>query len=279
MNIGARLVFLNIAIIYAMDQTKKEKILIIESDAKFGEQVVDALKNDGYSVSLIKNGADGLRSLMDTMPHLLLVDVSLEGMDGYEILEKKQAEPLLAKIPVFLMSSQGVPINMQRVPAGSVVEFLMALHSNPSDIVEKVDKHFGNQSIDVKELDANSEVKKKLLWVEDDKLIGTILAKKLIASGFDLAHAKNGEEALASLKQKIPDVIVLDLLLPGMSGFDILQQIRMDEKLKNVPVIILSNLSKPSDIDKAKMLGAQKFLVKAATSLDQIVSEIKGAKK
>ncbi len=279
MNIDPRLVFLIIAIMYRMNQTKKEKILIIESDTKFGEQVVEALKNDGYPVSLVKNGAEGLRSLMDTMPHLVLVDVSLEGMDGYEVLEKKQAEPLLAKIPVFLMSSQGVPINMQRVPPGSVVEFLMALHSNPSDIVEKVDKHFGNDVMDIKELDAKNEAKKKLLWVEDDKLIGTILAKKLIASGFDLSHAKNGEEALSSLKQKIPDVVVLDLLLPGMSGFDILQQIRMDEKLKNVPVIILSNLSKPSDIDKAKMLGAQKFLVKAATSLDQIVSEIKGAKK
>lgn len=264
-----------------MNPTKKEKILIIESDVSFGQQVSDALKNDGYTTFLVKNGIEGLRTLMDNMPHLVLVDVSLDGIDGYEVLEKKQAEPLLAKIPVFLMSAQGVPINMQRVPQGSVVEFLMAIHSNPSDIVEKVDKHFGHDAVNISTADVaqGNEVKKKLLWVEDDKLIGTILAKKLIASGFDLTHAKNGEEALTSLKQSIPDVIALDLLLPGMSGFDILQQVRMDERLKMVPVIILSNLSKPSDIDKAKMLGAQKFLVKAATSLDQIVAEIKSVHK
>lgn len=262
-----------------MNPDKKEKILIIESDVLFGQQVVDALKNDGYTTFLVKNGPEGLRTLMDNMPHLVLIDVTLDGIDGYEVLEKKQAEPLLAKIPVFLISSQGVPINMQRVPPGSVSEFLMAIHSNPSDIVEKVDQHFGHDITDHKIMKPENENKKKLLWVEDDKLIGTILAKKLIASGFDLSHAKNGEEALSSLKQSIPDVIVLDLLLPGMSGFDILQQIRMNEKLKTVPVIILSNLSKPSDIDKAKILGAQKFLVKAATSLDQIIFEIKSMKR
>lgn len=266
-----------------MNPTKRETILIIESDIDFGQQTVNALTKDGYYVHWVKTGTDGLRAIMDNMPHLVLIDVTLSGVDGYDVLDKKQAEPLLAKIPVFLMSSQGVPINTQRVPKDVVVEFLMAIHSNPSDIVEKVDRYFGHQAIS----DANtvgtasigSENRKKILWVEDDKLIGTILAKKLISSGFELFHANNGEEALNMLKSTIPDIIVLDILLPGMNGFDILQKIRMDENLKKVSVLILSNLSKPSDIEKAKILGAQKFLVKAAASLDQIVSEIRSMVK
>jgi CheY-like chemotaxis protein len=183
------------------------------------------------------------------------------------------------------MSAQNVPINMQRVPQNSVAEFIMAIDVNPAGVVEKVNRHFGHESVSVPESISESikdpsaavsgENKKKVLWVEDDRLIGTILARKLVSSGFDLFHAKNSEEAAVALKQVIPDIIVLDLLLPGMSGFDILQQIRMDEGLKNIPVLILSNLSKPSDIEKAKLLGAQKFLVKAAASLDQIVTEIK----
>ncbi len=76
-----------------------------------------------------------------------------------------------------------------------------------------------------------------------------------------------------------PDVIVLDPLIPGMSGFDVLQKIKSVDSLKNVPVMILSNLNKQSDIDRAKLLGAQKFLVKAAASLDQIVLEIKNISK
>jgi DNA-binding response OmpR family regulator len=261
-----------------MTATKKEKILLIENDVTFGQPIVDALAADGYTVRLVKDGNEGLTAIIDTMPHLILLDVTLPGKDGYEILTKKNAEPLLVKIPVFLVSSQGVPINMQRVPEGSVVEFLMALHSNPKDILEKVNSQFGYESLPVGAVAAETPAagtKKKLLWVEDDKLIGTILARKFISSDFELFHAQNGEEAMNILKQVTPDGVVLDLLLPGMTGFDILQKIRMEERLKKTPVIILSNLSKPSDLEKAKILGAQKFLVKAATSLDQIVLEIK----
>src|SRR6185312_13783026 len=140
--------------------------------------------------------------------------------------------------------------------------------------------HFGHEASSSGAPAASSAPgdKRKLLWVEDDKLIGTILAKKLVSSGFDLFHAKNGEEAMEALKSSIPDAVVVDLMLPGMSGFDILQKMQTDPQLKKVPSMVLSNLSKPSDIEKAKMLGAKKFLVKAATSLDQIVEEIKGLK-
>jgi DNA-binding response OmpR family regulator len=262
---------------------KKEKILIIEGDVSFGEQIVSALKAAGYANSkLIKNGDEGLQNIFDDLPHLILLDITLSDTDGYAVLAKKQAEPLLAKIPVFLMSTQGVPINMRSVPSGSVVEFLMALHIEPKDIVLKINEHFGYDTAPVFTGETTAVAtgpRKKILWVEDDKLIGTILAKKLVASGFDLTHANNGEEALNSLNTMKPDAIVVDLLLPGMSGFDILQKIHDDVKMKGMPTMVLSNLSKPSDIEKARVLGARKFLVKAATSLDQIVAEVKELSK
>lgn len=274
-------------VVMADASPKQEKILIIEGDGAFGEKVVEALKQDGYANAfLVKNGTEGLKSIYDILPHIILLDITLPGMDGYQILAQKQAEQLLAKIPVFLISTQGVPINMRNVPAGAVAEFMMSLHVNPEDIVVKVDRYLGHESSrpgggsagPVSASTASgggSADKKKVLWVEDDKLIGTILAKKLITSGFDLYHAKNGEEALETLKTVKPDGIVVDLILPGMSGFDILQRVKMDPGLQHIPSMVLSNLSKPSDIEKAKVLGAKKFLVKAATSLDQIVFEVK----
>jgi len=262
-----------------MTTDKKEKILIIEGDGDFGENVSATLKKAGYATTLVKNGAEGMKAIVDVLPHLILLDVVLPGSDGYEILAKKQAEPLLVKIPVFLLSTQGVPINMRRVPAGSVADYLMALHVSPQEVLDKVNRYFGHEANSASEAPAEGGAKQKLLWVEDDKLIGTILAKKLISSGFDLFHAKNGEEALEALKSSIPDAVVVDLMLPGMSGFDILQKMQMDPQTKKIPSMVLSNLSKPSDIEKAKMLGAKKFLVKAATSLDQIVDEIKSLNK
>ncbi|MDE2040992.1 MAG: response regulator [Patescibacteria group bacterium] len=258
--------------------SKTEKILIITGDGSFGNQLAVALNKDGYDhVTSVQNGTEGLKSIYDTLPHLVLIDITLPGIDGYTVLSKKQAEPLLAKIPVFLLSTQGVPINMRNVPPGSVAEYIMALHADPADIVTKINRQFNHAGLaaNMAAGGAQNVAKKKLLWVEDDRLIGTILAKKLLSSGFDLYHSKNGEEALDTLKSVIPDVIVVDLILPGMSGFDILQAVNADARLRAVPKMVLSNLSKPSDIEKARALGAQKFLVKAATSLDQIVSEVR----
>lgn len=252
---------------------KKEKVLVIEGETAFGGRVVEALKREGYIASLATDGTVGLKLIYDTLPHLILVDVVLPGMDGYKILEKKQTENLLAKIPVFLLSTQGVPIDMARVPQGAVKEFILDLHADTSEIVKRVNRTFGYP--DSSGDDVPPGGRKKIVWVEDDKLIGTILSKKLIASGFDLFHAKDGPEALRHLADNVPDAIVIDLLMPGMSGFDVLQKVKADPRLKNVPSMILSNLNKQSDIERAKVLGAQKFLVKAAASLDQIVQEVR----
>jgi DNA-binding response OmpR family regulator len=259
-----------------MPETKGEKVLIIEGDVTFGETVSKSLSDAGYKAILVKNGAEAVKSIEDNLPHLIIMNIVLPGADSYDVLAKKQAEPLLAKLPVFLVSTQGVPINMRRVPAGSVTEFIIAFHADPNEIVTRVNRHFGHEQVSSLPLSVPDGNKLKLLWVEDDKLIGTILAKKLISSGFDLFHANNGKDALDLLREAKPDVIVLDLILPEMSGFDILQKIKMDTGLKNIPVMILSNLGKPSDLEKARMLGANKFLVKAASSLDEIVAEIKG---
>ncbi|MES2315027.1 MAG: response regulator [Patescibacteria group bacterium] len=257
--------------------TKKEKILIIEGDAGLGEQLSNALKAEGYVTFLIKDGTEGLKAIYDTMPQLIIIDLVISGTDAYDILAKKNAEVMLSKIPVFILSTQGVPINMRRVPEGSVTEYVVSLKPDPADLVARINAHFGHQgNAEQKQSAPTTPVGgKNVLWVEDDKLIGSILAKKLISSGFNLSHAKNGEEAIAHLKDNVPDIIILDLMLPGMDGFEILQKARMDERLKKVPAMILSNLSKPSDIEKAKMLGAAKYMVKASSSLDQIVAEVK----
>ncbi len=250
---------------------KKEKILVIEGDAAFGQRIVDALKNEGYIATLVTDGTAGLKAIYDTLPHLILVDIVLPGTDGYDVIAKKHTEPLLTKIPVFLLSTRGVPINMARVPQGAVKEFILDLHADTAEIIKRINNLFNYTD---SSNSSDSKSKKKVVWVEDDKLIGTILAKKLTSSGFELFHAKNGDEALKYLANNVPDAIVLDLIMPGISGLDILQKIKDDPRLKDVPAMILSNINKQEDIERAKILGAKKFLVKAAASLDQIVLEV-----
>lgn len=113
---------------------------------------------------------------------------------------------------------------------------------------------------------------KRILLVEDDNFLSELLSKKLMESQATVTRAANGEEAIAIVKSNPKfDLILLDLMLPKIGGFEVMEAINADEKVRGAPVIILSNLGQKNDIEKGVSLGAKKFLVKAILSLDEIV--------
>jgi len=116
---------------------------------------------------------------------------------------------------------------------------------------------------------------KKVMWVEDDKFLSDIIARKLSRTKCVLRHATEGESALVMAEKEQPDVILLDILLPGIDGFEILSRLKSNPKTKSIPVIFLTNLSQKSDMDRGQKLGAAQFLVKATVTLDEIVNAIK----
>lgn len=116
---------------------------------------------------------------------------------------------------------------------------------------------------------------KKLVWVEDDQFLNDIIARKLAATKCIFFHSSEGEQALKIIDKEMPDIVVLDIILSGMDGYEILRRIKSDEKIKHIPVILLSNLGQKSDIEKGKSLGAARFLIKATVTLDEIIDQIK----
>ncbi|MDQ3076889.1 MAG: response regulator [bacterium] len=117
---------------------------------------------------------------------------------------------------------------------------------------------------------------KKILIVEDDTFLMSLLARKLSSKGYKLSIAKDGLQALEVTKNEKPDTILLDILLPHMNGFEVLEKLKASDDTKNIQVIMLSNLGQQTDIDKALKLGASQFLVKANTTPDEIVTKIEG---
>lgn len=113
---------------------------------------------------------------------------------------------------------------------------------------------------------------KKILIVEDDTFLQGLAANKLTAAEFDVTTASNGDEAMTELAKGKFDCILLDLMLPDISGFDILSSIR--ETSKSVPVIVFSNLSEDKDIKHATELGATDYLVKSNFTLEELVEKI-----
>ncbi len=117
---------------------------------------------------------------------------------------------------------------------------------------------------------------KKILLVEDDPLLIDIYATKLKQeSDFDVMVAQDGEKALRVIEEFLPDLVLLDIVLPHCDGWDVLENVRKNEKWKNVKVVIFSNLGQKEEIEKGKNLGADLYLIKAHYTPSQVVEEIK----
>ena len=122
-------------------------------------------------------------------------------------------------------------------------------------------------------------MKKKILLVEDDPFLIDIYSTKLKDAGFEVLVSDEGEEAIGKVKEENPDLVLLDIVLPEIDGWEILRRIKSDEKLKNLKVIILSNLGQKEEVKKGMELGAVNYLIKAQYTPSQVVEEVKKALK
>ena len=116
---------------------------------------------------------------------------------------------------------------------------------------------------------------KKILVVEDDKYLTGAYVTKLSKTGFEVKTAGDGDEALRILNDFIPDLILLDLVMPHKDGFATLAEIKANAKWKHIPIIVATNLSLQEDIDRAMKLGAQDYVVKSDMTVDDFVRKIK----
>ena len=116
---------------------------------------------------------------------------------------------------------------------------------------------------------------KKILIIEDDKFLRELIGQKLIKEGYDIVEAVDGEKGIKTIKDEKPDLVLLDLILPGMDGFGVLTKIKEDAGIAQIPVIILSNLGQKDDIEKGLKMGAVDYLIKAHFTPGEIIDKIK----
>ncbi len=116
---------------------------------------------------------------------------------------------------------------------------------------------------------------KTILLIEDDPFLVEIYTTKLKEEGFSMAVAIDGQEGLKIIKEKAPDLLLLDIVLPNVNGWEILREIKRDDKLNNLKIVILSNLSQKEEIEKGMKLGAVKYLIKAHYTPSEVVKVIK----
>ena len=115
----------------------------------------------------------------------------------------------------------------------------------------------------------------KILFVEDEPSLQKAISEVLIQEGFKVLNASDGDEGLKFAKAENPDLILLDLILPKKDGFEVLKELKADEKMKDIPVIVLTNLEGVGDVEKALSLGAKTYLVKANYELEDVLKLVR----
>ena len=117
--------------------------------------------------------------------------------------------------------------------------------------------------------------KKKILIVEDDNFVAEVYSTKLLEMGHEVIIASNGEEGLALAREKKPDLVLLDIIMPVMGGIEMLAELKKDDNLKNIPVILLTNVGERESIKKVQELGVEDYLIKSHFTPAEVIEKIK----
>jgi two-component system alkaline phosphatase synthesis response regulator PhoP len=115
---------------------------------------------------------------------------------------------------------------------------------------------------------------KQILLIEDEELMINLLQKKLTKEGYVVLLARNGQEGLLTMKKENPDLVLCDIIMPKMGGFEVMEEMSKDEDLKKIPIVIISNSGQPVELDKAKRLGAKDWLVKTEFDPQEVLIKV-----
>ena len=272
------------------------KILIIEDEEALLKMLAKKLVREGYAVVTAPNGEVGLAMIRKENPDLVLLDILMPKMGGMEVLERMHADKKLSKIPVIIISNSGQPVEIERAKTLGIRDYLVKAEFDPQEVIEKVKKIFeedgSNAPLDTsfsEEPTKEEGVTKKrkpsrkksapaevsVLVIEDDQFLRDLIIKKLEKEGLNTAEAIDGEEGLRFIREIKPMLVLLDLVLPGIDGFEVLKQLKADPEISHIPVVILSNLGQKEDIDRGLNLGAKDYLIKAHLTPGEIVEKVK----
>lgn len=263
-----------------------KKILLVMSDQQMISSLLKSFSLAGYETFQSHDVSAAIAEAMRVHPDLVILDVKMNGVDGFEVLEALRAntDTSVSKIPVIIASETGDLVEISRALKLGISDYFVKSRFDVSQVFSKVKKHLGDTSVVPTEeasagakMEASGQI--KLLIVEDDKFLRDLATQKLIQENFAVHAAVDGEQGIALAEKELPQVVLLDILLPGIDGFEVLRRIRANPALKETRVIMLSNFGQREDVEKALSSGADQFLVKANFTLDEIIEEAKAIMK
>jgi len=240
-------------------RSRLSTVLVIDDDESVHDMLSRLLSKEGFLVEHANNGEEGIRKVADLNPEVIVLDVLMPGLDGWNVLTQLKSNPETSEIPVVMLTmvddrSKGYALGVTDYVYKPVdrEKLLTALTRSV---------RFGNTA--------------PILIVDDDASQREVLKRTLEREGWEVMRAHNGRAALEAVRARIPSLIILDLMMPEMDGFEFVNHLRQDPDTRDIPVVVLSAMDL-SNADKALLEeGVTKILQKGASSRDELLQIVR----
>jgi len=237
-------------------------VLVVEDDPQAAELLGIALTSAGYGVAYASDGDGALEKARKLKPSVIVLDILLPGKDGWEVLRELKATPETHAIPVVIVSV----LDDKRLGVSlGAVDYL----------VKPVDREDFLRRLASYCPTVKKDRPAKVLLVDDERLILEMMSDTVRSAGYQVMTAEGGEEAIAKAFEEQPDLIVLDLMMPGVSGFEVMTKLREEPRVRSIPIIIYTAKALTEE-DKQVLNGHVKAVVqKGSSSLERLFEELK----
>ncbi|MHB8156609.1 MAG: response regulator [Desulfocucumaceae bacterium] len=263
-----------------MNQDEKPRVLVVDDEPDTVNLFLAALNDQGFLIESAVNGVQAVEKARSFLPDVILMDVIMPELNGYRATERLKADPATSAIPIILVTGLSkVEDKLRGLESGAddllskpfnVQELLSRVHSliKIKKLQEQLKEMSGRQPLLAHIKKSLSSYRSHILIVEDDERIRNICKWILDAGGYVVDIVPDGGEAQKYLKAAVPDLILLDLMLPDINGLDLVKKLKLDPATQDIPVIIITALDDMKTKVKSFNTGVDDYLVKPVKSLE-----------
>jgi CheY-like chemotaxis protein len=237
-------------------------VLVIDDDAAARELVARFLEKQGLTVVSVADGAAGLAAAREHHPDVITLDVVMPGLDGWAVLTALKGDPVTADIPVVMLSA--------------VDEKNLGFALGASDYLTKpIERDRLLRVLRKYGRGRREGAARCVLVVEDDAAIRAALRRAMEREGWDVVEAEHGRAALQRTAERVPDLVLLDLMMPEMNGFEFLEALRERESWRAIPVVVITARELTDDDRRRLNGGVEQVVAKGGRGLDALAAAVR----
>jgi CheY-like chemotaxis protein len=236
---------------------------VVADDSALQSGIVNLLPADNYQVEPVTAADQAVSEIRRIQPNLVLLDMMMGGGQGLTVLNEIKSDPQLSSMPVVLLTV-GEDNSQPTLAVGA--EDYLPKNRLSEGLSAVLDKHSGNHP-----------ATEHVLVAEDDNMVREMIGRQLSREGWEVVLAPNGKVALEAMEERVPALVLLDLMMPKMDGFGVLREMRADDRLRHVPVVVLTSLDLTGSVRQLLQAQTDRVLQKGSFSRDELLVEIRSA--